>query len=125
MAPEDRRAALIDATIPLLHEHGLDVTTKQIAQAAGVAEGTIFGVFPDKRSLLVAAIGQAYDPDATVAAVAAIDTGPGLRARLAAAATLIGDRFAGNARLMHAARLLHHGSDPEGVARMTRAREQL
>jgi AcrR family transcriptional regulator len=125
MAPEDRRAALIAATIPLLHEHGLDVSTKQIAQAAGVAEGTIFGVFPDKRSLLGAAIGQAFDPAPTVAAVAAIDPGLDLRARLAAAATLIGDRFAGNARLMQAARLLHHASDPEGVARMNRAREQL
>ncbi len=53
MAPEDRRAALIAATIPLLREHGLDVSTRQIAQAAGVAEGTIFGVFPDKNSLVV------------------------------------------------------------------------
>ena len=44
LAPEERRAALIAATIPLLHEHGLEVSTKQIAHAAGVAEGTIFGV---------------------------------------------------------------------------------
>ena len=56
MAPEDRRAALIAATVPLLHEHGLDVSTRKIAEAAGVAEGTIFGVFPDKHSLVVAAL---------------------------------------------------------------------
>jgi AcrR family transcriptional regulator len=125
MAPEDRRAALIAATIPLLHEQGADVSTKQIAQAAGVAEGTIFGVFPDKRSLLTAAMIQAFDPAPTIEAVAAIDPGLGLRARLAAAATLIMKRFAGNARLMAAARLAHHAGDPDGISRMNRAREQL
>jgi AcrR family transcriptional regulator len=125
MAPEDRRAALITATIPLLHEHGLDVSTKQIAQAAGVAEGTIFGVFPDKRSLLVAAIGQAFDPRPTLDAIAAIDLGWDLRPRLSAAATLINDRFAGIARLMNAARLTQHSAHPEGIARMHLAREQM
>ncbi len=125
MAPDDRRAALIAATIPLLHEHGLEVSTKQIAQAAGVAEGTIFGVFPDKRSLLTAAIIQAFDPAPTLAAIAAIDSGDDLRTRLSAAVTLIMRRFAGNARLMTAARLAHHSGDPDGVSRMNRAREQL
>lgn len=125
MAPEDRRAALIAATIPLLHEHGLDVSTKQIAQAAGVAEGTIFGVFPDKRSLLTAAIVHAFDPAPTLDAIAAIDPGLELRARLSAAATLIIGRFAGNARLMSAARLAQHAADPDGVARMHQAREDL
>jgi AcrR family transcriptional regulator len=125
MAPDDRRAALIAATIPLLHEHGLEVSTKQIAQAAGVAEGTIFGVFPDKRSLVIAAIVHAFDPAPTVAAIAAIDPGEDLRVRLAGAAALINDRFAGNARLVAAARLAHHAADPRGVERMNRAREQL
>ncbi|GAA3914878.1 hypothetical protein Aau02nite_41920 [Amorphoplanes auranticolor] len=125
MAPEDRRAALIAATIPLLHEHGLDVSTRQIAQAAGVAEGTIFGVFPDKLSLLSAAIVQAFDPAPTLDAVAAIDPGGDLRVRLSAAATLIMNRFARNARLMAAAGHGHHAKDPAGIARMNRAREQL
>jgi AcrR family transcriptional regulator len=43
MAPEDRRAALIAATVPLLHEHGLDVSTRKIAEAAG-------GGPPDRKS---------------------------------------------------------------------------
>jgi AcrR family transcriptional regulator len=125
MAPEDRRAALIAATIPLLHEHGLDVSTRQIAQAAGVAEGTIFGVFPDKLSLLSAAIVQAFDPAPTIDAVAAIDPGGDLRVRLSAAATLIMQRFVRNARLMAAAGHGHHAKDPASIARMNRAREQL
>jgi len=49
LAPDDRRAALIEATIPLLIEHGTAVSTRQIAQAAGVAEGTIFRVFRTRR----------------------------------------------------------------------------
>jgi AcrR family transcriptional regulator len=125
LAPEDRRAALIAATIPLLHEHGLEVSTRQIAQAAGVAEGTIFGVFPDKRSLLVEAILQAVDPAPTVAAIAAIDPALDLRTRLSAATSLINDRFATNARLMAVVRHSHHTGHPEGLARMTRAREHL
>ena len=37
LSPDDRRKALVEATIPLLLEHGRAVTTKQIADAAGVA----------------------------------------------------------------------------------------
>ena len=41
LAPEDRRAALVEVTLPLVLEHGRAVTTAQIAEAAGVAQGTI------------------------------------------------------------------------------------
>ena len=53
MAPEDRRKAILEALIPLLVEQGGDVTTKEIAEAAGIAEGTIFRVFPDKADAAV------------------------------------------------------------------------
>lgn len=56
MAPEDRRAALVEATIPLLLVHGSTVSTMNIAEAAGVAEGTIFRAFPDKDALVVACL---------------------------------------------------------------------
>lgn len=55
MAPEDRRSAIIDAVLPLLRQYGDAVTTRQIAEAAGVAEGTLFRAFPDKAALLRAA----------------------------------------------------------------------
>jgi len=126
MAPEDRRAALIAATIPLLHEHGLDVSTRQIAAAAGVAEGTIFGVFKDKNSLLVAAVIEALDPQPTIDAMAAIDPGLTLRERLGRAADLVVERFAGNAPLMTEARkLLMSSGDSVAIARMATSRERL
>jgi AcrR family transcriptional regulator len=67
LPPEQRRAALVVATLPLIREHGLDVSTRQIAEAAGVAEGTIFRAFPDKESLFAAAIEAALDPAPVVA----------------------------------------------------------
>ncbi|MEO5709555.1 MAG: helix-turn-helix domain-containing protein [Nocardioidaceae bacterium] len=62
MAPDERRRAIVDAVVPLLLEHGDDVSTKQIAEAAGIAEGTIFRVFPDKPALLMAAAAEAMSP---------------------------------------------------------------
>jgi AcrR family transcriptional regulator len=127
MPPEDRRAALVEATVPLLHEHGLDVSTRQIAAAAGVAEGTIFGVFKDKNSLVVAALMQALDPQPTLDAIAAIDPGKDLRRRVAEAADLINERFTTDGRLMSAARGLVHsvGGHHEAAMHMARNRERL
>jgi AcrR family transcriptional regulator len=127
MAPDDRRAALIAATIPLMREHGLTVSTKQIAQAAGVAEGTIFGVFQDKHTLLIAALMHALNPRDTLDAMAAIDPGLDLRARLTVAADLVNKRFLVNAELIAAARKLAfaNGSYPEAATSMAASREHL
>ena len=54
---------IIDAVIPLLLEHGRAVTSKQIAEAAGIAEGTIFRAFGDKETLVQAAIEKYLDPE--------------------------------------------------------------
>ncbi|WP_123743705.1 TetR/AcrR family transcriptional regulator [Saccharothrix texasensis] len=52
MSPEDRREAIVAATVPLLFTHGANVTTSQIAKAAGIAEGTVFRAFKDKQELI-------------------------------------------------------------------------
>lgn len=56
MPREERRAAIVEATMPLLEEHGLQLTTKQVADAAGVAEGTIFRAFESLQDVLDATI---------------------------------------------------------------------
>jgi len=62
MAPDERRQAIVDVVVPLLLRHGDGVTTKQIAEAAGIAEGTIFRAFPDKAALLMAAAEDTMNP---------------------------------------------------------------
>src|SRR5450756_2416507 len=67
MAPDDRRAAILAAAVPLLRERGPSVTTRELAEAAGVAEGTLFRVFPDKAALVQAALDRALGPAEVVA----------------------------------------------------------
>src|SRR4051794_40024613 len=124
MAPDDRRAALIAATIPLLREHGLDVTTRQIARAAGVAEGTIFGVFPDKNSLVQAALTEVLDPAHAVNALENIDPAVDLRGRLREAAERLRRGLRDNAAVFAAIRTLAFTNpEPEFRDRMLAGRE--
>src|SRR5918994_2857893 len=62
MSPDARRKAIVGVLVPLIVERGGEVSTREIAQAAGIAEGTIFRVFPDKKSLMLAAAEEAINP---------------------------------------------------------------
>jgi AcrR family transcriptional regulator len=62
LAPDDRRRAIVAALVPLIAERGGEVSTREIAQAAGIAEGTIFRAFADKRELMLAVAEEAMNP---------------------------------------------------------------
>ena len=94
LPPEERRARIVEATLPLLLAHGPALTTRQIAEAAGIAEGTIFRVFPDKESLIAAAVDAALDTTGVDAALDAIDTTLPLEERLVAAVEILRRRMA-------------------------------
>ena len=80
LPPEQRRQAIVEAVLPLLVERGASVTTRELAQAAGVAEGTLFRVFEDKAALLHAAAHSLLDPEQARRALAGIDSGLDLEA---------------------------------------------
>lgn len=104
LTPEDRRAALIAATLPLLRTQGLEVSTREIARAAGVAEGTIFRVFPDKSALICATIEYAFDPSPVVESLRNLPDILDLRAKLLMAARILAKRFSDNFPLLVAVR---------------------
>lgn len=89
---DERRATIISAALPLLAAHGSTVTTRQIAEAAGIAEGTVFRAFADKESLIADAIAAAFDPADVVAQIAAVDPALELRERLICAVEIVAER---------------------------------
>ena len=92
MSPDERRAAIVAATLPLLLERGLPITTRQIAEAAGIAEGTIFRVFPTIDAVVEATVEAAFDQAPTERALAAIDPSLPLDQALAEAAAIVQGR---------------------------------
>ncbi len=94
LPPSERRAEIVAATLPLVLQHGTAVTTRQIAEAAGIAEGTIFRVFDDKTALIDAVVEAAVDPAPTEAALRAIDPALPLEERLVEAVDILRRRIA-------------------------------
>jgi AcrR family transcriptional regulator len=116
LPPAERRAEIVAATLPLVLAHGAAVTTRQIAEAAGIAEGTIFRVFPDKESLIEAVVESAFDSTATDAALAAIEPGLPLEERLVQAVEILRRRVADLWQLRTALGMLQPSRRGEGTA---------
>lgn len=102
MSREERRAAIALATVPLLEAHGAQVSTRQIAVAAGVAEGTLFRAFDDKVELLTAAAERALDPTAGVAEIDDLPPAADLAAELTQLADVMSARGRRVRRVMFA-----------------------
>lgn len=74
MSREERRTSIAAAAVPLVRAHGRLVTTRQIAEAAGVAEGTLFRVFSDKNEILREVVEYACRPEPMLAELDGLDT---------------------------------------------------
>lgn len=111
MSIEDRREWILDAAMPLFKAHGGEVTTKQIADAAGIAEGTIFRAFVDKQDLVRAVVERYMDPEPTLIALRAVDTAAPLQHKVAAVVEIVSERFRGVVGIMNALGI-HHGPPP-------------
>lgn len=107
LPPQERKAHLTQAALRVLRAKGSLATTREIADEAGVAEGTIFRVFASKDELVEEALREAFDPTPLIVALGEIDPALPLRERLVAATTLVQDRFIEVFGLMEAVGILH------------------
>jgi AcrR family transcriptional regulator len=102
LTAEERREALVSATLPLLYMHGRGVTTRLIAEAAGVAEGTIFRVFDSKDELIDATMARAFAPGQVADRIAEIDPSEPLREKLLKITSILQQRFRATFGLLRA-----------------------
>lgn len=107
LPPDQRRAAISTAALGVLRRKGNAATTREIAEAAGVAEGTLFRAFGTKEDLVCAAMEQAFEPTPVIAQLAAIDAALPLRERLVVAVGVIQARYLEVFELMHAMGIVH------------------
>lgn len=105
LPPDDRRDAILESVLPLIREHGGQVSTRQLAEASGVAEGTLFRAFGDKESLIAAAVERYFEPEPLLRAIRAIDRDLPLEAKLEQALVLLQERMSGVIAMAHALRM--------------------
>jgi AcrR family transcriptional regulator len=108
---------LIAATEPLLEEFGRDVSTRQIAEAANVAEGTIFRVFATKDALIEAVMEDVFDVQSTCDELRRIELALDLTARMVAAVRVLQGRLRRVFALFHSMRLGPRPDKPDLRAR--------
>src|SRR5690242_14606004 len=123
MSPDERRETLVDATLNLLRVHGRAVTSRQIAEEAGVAEGTIFRVFDSKDELVDAAVQRAFEPGDVVARIEEIDPDLPLRDRLVTLVAILQQRFRATFDLMQKIGLVRPPAHDARSAEDWRARQ--
>src|SRR2546423_13536928 len=93
LPPEERRSMIVAVALPLLLEHGDRVTSRQIAEAAGIAEGTIFRAFGDKDEVIAAVVDAALDQRPLEDALDGIDRSLSLEEATSAAIVVLQQRL--------------------------------
>ena len=123
MPPDERRLAILKAVLPVVRERGTDVTTRELAEAAQVAEGTLFRVFDDKESLVREAVAAALDPSDDIARLGGIPLDLPLEERLTEVLRIGAARVADMAlwmsvmhRLGRGPEAFHRHRDPAAMA---------
>lgn len=110
MSPDERRAMIVEAALPLVAEYGAAVTTSQVAQAAGIGEATLFRAFADKNELLAACVAETVRVDRVLTELAAIGRDVPLQERLVLAAEALrehSERIGAVVGTLHASGHLH------------------
>lgn len=110
MPPAKRRAAIIEATLPLIEDHGTTVTTRQVAEAAGVAEGTIYRVFDSLQDLIDASVRSAFSSERLQEFLRGVDLGGTLEEKTSATLLLLERRLGTVRSLMM---VIHHAQRVE------------
>jgi TetR/AcrR family transcriptional regulator, fatty acid metabolism regulator protein len=61
LPPEDRRRQIVDAVLRVVSQHGVPNTTvSRVAEAAGIAEGTLYLHFENRTEMLMAALDSIF-----------------------------------------------------------------
>ncbi len=111
MPPDERRAQILDAVEPVIRQHGRQVSTRQLAEAAGVAEGTLFRVFDNKEDLINQAVGRSFSAGPAVELLEQIDSRLPLEQRMVEITTVLRNRLEQTFTLLHAV-----GPPPESTS---------
>jgi AcrR family transcriptional regulator len=93
MPPAERRVSIVRAALRLIAANGSMPTTREIAEEAEIAEGTIFRAFDTKERLVEAVVGETFCPAPISEQMQAIDPDQPLRERLVALVTVLQGRF--------------------------------